>query len=164
MSESLVALGGLCVGGFANFRWGRLPPCHLVVTDNGLLNSLDLLRRKWDTRWKMGLFQNDYQPLQTSVIGNFVPCDFSGYAGLQSTFGWTVPAMSGFRARTVANELTWTHDGGPISNWVYGYYVVNPAGQLEWAERFCPAPMTLDAMGLSVRVKPLFTLLNELPD
>jgi hypothetical protein len=98
------------------------------------------------------------------TLGHLVPANFSGYAGLQACFGWSVPVISGPYAISKAHELIWTHNGGPAANWIYGYYVLNLAGALMWAERFCPAPATIDKGGLSVRVQPNFWFCNNFPD
>lgn len=163
-SFAWVASGGAEGGGVGIWGSERNPGCNLVVTDSGLVVQLDLLRTAWETKYQVGLFQADVFPKITSTIVELLPCDFSGYVGLQTSFGWSGAVVDGTRSNTLANALTWTHDGGPITNFVYGYYIVDKKGFLMWAERFCPGPVWMDRPGRSVRVRPAFTLRNDVPE
>lgn len=151
-------------GGQGEWAHTQLPPCRLVLPDSGLVDALAILTAGWEARWRYGLFQNDFVPRQSMTLLNITPATFSGYAGLQPCFSWSVPLVNGPYAISNAHELIWTHDGGPVGNWIYGYYVLNLGGVLMWAERFCPAPATVDKGGLSVRLKPTFWLCNNFPD
>jgi hypothetical protein len=158
-----VTTGGGDGGGHSDFISVRPPGCNLVVGDSGLITQLDFLRVKWETKYRVGLFQNDAHPSLTWTLANVVPADFSGYAGLQLSFGWTPSVVNNTRAVTQANALTWMHDGGPVSNFIYGYYVVDDHGAYMWAERFCPAPQIVLKIGTRVRVIPTFTMRNDIP-
>ena len=164
MSTVYTSVGGGEGNGQAQFLTTRPPGCNIVVSDSGLVTQLDFLRAKWETKYRVGLFQNDGHPSLTWTLFNVVPCDFSGYSGLLQSFGWTASVVNNTRAVTEANPLTWTHNGGPIGNFVYGYYVVDDVGAYQWAERFCPAPVVVSRNGTRLRVRPSFTLRNDIPE
>jgi len=154
---------GLRLGGQGEFSDFRPPGCNLIVCDGGLIGSLDRLKTGWELVLRAGLFQNDYQPLQEDTLGDYVPADFSGYGGLQFTYSWDAAVIAGPRAITASGAITWIHDGGPIQNYIFGYYVVDALGALVWAERFCPAPRPMNGVGMRIRIRPQFTLRNEFP-
>lgn len=164
MNTNYVSVGGGEGDGQAVFTTMRPPGCNLVVSDSGLVTLLDYWRPKWEQKYKVGLFQNNAYPSLTWTKLSPVPCNFSGYSGLMLSFGWSAAVINNTRAVTEANALLWTHDGGPVGNFVYGYYVVDTAGELIWAERFCPAPQWVFKFGTKVRVVPSFTLRNDIPE
>lgn len=95
------------------------------------------------------LFQNDFVPLATSVLGDFTPCDFNGYLDqLAGTFA--ASSIVGARARSDADQLTWTKAAGGTGNDVYGYGVQDSAGNLIWAERFSDAPLDMTTDGRQI--------------
>lgn len=156
--------GGGEGGGDGEWGRGRSPPCRLVATERGLLDGMELLRAEFEMHYRVGLFQSDSIPRISLILSQLTPCDFSGYSGLQTTVRWTVPVMFGDRARSFADPLDWTHSGGAVANFVFGYYVLDRLGRLAWAERFCPAPIGISRVGETIRVTPTFYLLNEFPD
>jgi len=149
------------LGGAGTFTRGKVNPCRLVLSSFGLRNTLQVLVDKWETKWFVGLFQNDYHPVLTTTLANIVECDFSGYSGRKVTFSWSTPVMTGIYARSTAQYLTWTHNGGLVANFVYGYFVTNDADQYVWAERFCPDPLRISHKGNAVRIRPTFFLVND---
>jgi len=161
VSRILTAAGGVELGGQGRFTSGKTAPCRLVLSSFGLRNTLAILTEKWEATYLAGLFQNDYHPHLTTTIGNIVECNFSGYSGRKETFSWSAPVMNGIYARSVAHELVWTHDGGLVANFVYGYFVTTPAGDYVWGERFCPDPLRISRRGNAARIKPTFFLVND---
>jgi len=164
MADGFEGLGGLVLGGQGEFFEFLPPGCNLVLCEDGCMDSLDLLRGAWEMVYKAGLYQNDYTPLLETDLSKLVVANFSGYAGLQVTFGWSPAVMVGFRAESLAAPINWVHDGGPVQNWVYGYYVVNQYGTLVWAERFCPAPIPMNGLGQTLRIRPRFRQGTEFPE
>jgi hypothetical protein len=81
-----------------------------------------------------GLFQNAWTPTRNSVIGDVVPCDFSGYSGLINVTGWGAPIAVGEAEVCSFPPIFWTRGVGTKSNWVVGYYVVDGPGNLLWGE------------------------------
>jgi hypothetical protein len=125
------------------------------------LNNLTSLMTGW---FSVGLFQNKWTPRLADNLGAVVPADFPGYNGLRLLYGWTAGAMFGVRARSHADDIKWVHDGRPGTNDIYGYYVVNKAGALAFAERWCDGPFTIDRKGRSIKLTPQFEAKNERED
>jgi len=118
----------------------------LVICNNGLISDLTTLVTQYAGGFQVGLYQNNWTPVQGSVIGDVTPATFSGYAGLISLVGWDVPTIVGARAVSAADLVSWVHNGGATSNQIYGVYVVNGSGVLMWAERDPAAPRTMVAL------------------
>lgn len=110
-----------------------------------------------DGVWELGLFQNDYTPVQGSVIGDLTPANFSGYSGLELTQNWTSPVIDGTRWKTNADPIVQAHSGGGVSNLIYGYYVVDGSGVLMYAERDPSGPRLMAGAGDVYTVVPRYT-------
>lgn len=100
--------------------------------------------------WTLHLFKTDVTPTATSVVGDFVQSDGTGYAPqTMSPADWTIgtDGASGKKAQNVKETFTYT---GAAT--VYGYYVTNAAGTtLIGAENFGEA-YTLGSSGGTVNV------------
>jgi hypothetical protein len=85
---------------------------------------------------KVHLYQNNYTPVDSSVLGSFTEATFSGYAS--AVFAFAAPSEVANKAKAVAISPTvFTHNGGGTANTIYGYFVKDLAtGDLVWAERF----------------------------
>lgn len=104
------------------------------------------------------LYQNNYTPVDGSVLADFTECDFDGYAAKTLT-AFTVPILVGGEAYIAEGPQIWTATGGVTPNDVYGYYVEDPVdGEVIWAARFTGAPIVVDGAGDVVVVTPTFTL------
>jgi len=128
---------------------------------SGLLSYTNLIRLEMFGNHKVALFQNDRSPKLDDNASLFTPCTFSGYPGPVLTYGWTSPVMVGNRAFTHSEEFVWTHNGGPVGNWVYGYYVMNVSDELRFAERFCNGPFLVAQSGRQIKLTLMFTSANE---
>lgn len=111
--------------------------------------------------YKIGLYKNNFTPSNGSVIGDVMPADFSGYAGLQNLTSWASVTWIDPRASSTHGDVVWTHSGGATANDIYGYYVVDAAGNLAWAERNASAPVTISAAGQTYTVTPKYTRRSE---
>jgi hypothetical protein len=134
---------------------GTGPP--LVLTNYAALQNLSILRSSWGVSLRVGLFQNPWIPRHSSTIAEVQPCDFSGYAGLLTLSGFGAPYLVGDIATMVSTLLTWTHNGGPLANWVNGYYVLDSLGNLMWAQKNAEA-LALAGNGQTYGVVPQFSL------
>lgn len=159
--STLLATGGILMGGQGSFRQGKGHRCQLEVTAEGLKDFLNKLTGYMTGWFKVGLYQNDHEPALDDDVGMYSPCTFSGYDGPQLVYGWTLAAMYGVRAKSFATELVWQHDGGPIGNDVWGYYVTDPSGTLKFAERFCDGPFAVERLGRKIKIAPTFATKNE---
>lgn len=162
-STSFVGSGGMGANGQGTWSWEPGTKCHLVIADNGLVQLLDKVRLFQSGWWAAGLFQNDHKPKRNDLIGAYVPASFSGYSGPQLIYFNTAPVMVGETARTSGPPLLWTHDGGPLSNFVYGFYVVDRAGAFTYGERFCAGPVEMARKGRTLQLEPSFLARNLSP-
>lgn len=125
----------------------------LVLQDEGLLRKLEDLRAAWNSvQLKMHLFQNNYTPLNTSVLGDFTEATFSGYTS-QNIATWGVAAVAAHVGTITPAPLTFTRNSTGAGQTIYGYYVTD-AGftKLYWAERDPAAPVTLTNNGDSYTI------------
>lgn len=107
----------------------------LVQVNGGCVDSLNALRATYLPTLKIGLYQNDWSPRRGDSIGFVIPADFSGYSGLHDLVTWNPAQLFGDLAISVCSQRVWYHDGGVGGNWIFGIYVVNSVGVLQWAER-----------------------------
>jgi len=153
--------GGGDGGGQGTFDPNPPDLCRGVVVNAGLLEYLTTIKLLMFGNHKVGLYSNDRKPKLADDVSLYVPCNFSGYDGLRLTYGWTFPVLVGDRAFTHSEEFVWSHSGGPVGNWVYGYYVVNVSGELKFAERFCNGPFLVAQSGRQIKLTLMMTSANE---
>lgn len=104
---------------------------------------------------KLRLYENNYTPVEASVVGDFTEATFSGYAAITLTgASWTMTTAD----PAVADYAQQTFTATAAGNSVYGYYVTNNAGTIcVWAERFTDGPYTITGNGDVVKVTPTIT-------
>jgi hypothetical protein len=110
--------------------------------------------------WSLRLFGNNATPAVGSVVGDFTEIAGAGYAAISlpsASWGYTpgVPTVALYPAQT----FTFT---GAINapGTIYGYFILNAAGQLVTAERLAAPPFTPTVNGDSVIVVPRITLVQ----
>lgn len=136
---------------------------EMVLVQSQAIRELDTLRASWVGARSVGLMQNA-GPVQTTwTLADILPCNFSGYVGVIPAVAWSAAVMLGEWALTRAALLQWTHNGGPVGNWVTGYYVVNQLGQLAWAKISSEGPRAMVSLGQRYVVRPEFTLKSRFP-
>lgn len=107
---------------------------------------------------KMGLFTNNHTPVVGDVIGNFTePVGGSTWYARQFLANWPASTYGAPLAFSQNTPIVWT-DNGTTSAQIYGYFVVNAAGVLMWAELDPAGPFTLSASGYSYTVTPYFSV------
>jgi len=156
-----VGSGGGDGGGQGTFAHDPGDLCLLEVVQPELLRLVTQITTDWQAGHSVGLFQNDFNPRLNSTIANVVPCNFSGYDGVRLLYFLSPAFMAGIRAARLAQEYVWTHSGGPVDNWVYGYYIVDLSGALILAERFCDGPFRMNIARRQFKLTPLFWVKNE---
>lgn len=106
------------------------------------------------------LYKNNYTPVDGSVLANFTEADFSGYAPAAQSY--ILIGEVGGKALMQDNAVrTFSHNGGPTSNVVYGYYVLGATtGLVAWAERFA-APISMAAIPDTIKIQTQLTLDSE---
>lgn len=131
----------------------------LKVPNIGLLNLLPRLTADIAGA-ELCLYVNNYTPVAGSLLANFTEATFPGYARASLT-GWDAAVIVSDHSRQVADDCLFTLSatGGPYS--VYGYFVLDGAGDLLWAERDPNAPGVLSTIGDQFRVIPQLTMVSE---
>lgn len=130
----------------------------LVLVIGGRLATLDALRFVWLPSLRIGLYQGSLDIGPTTALLNVQPCTFSGYDGLHSLPGWSAAALLGNVAVSYSTPRLWQHDGGPVANWVGGYYVVDSSGSvLVWAQEL-PTPLFLTELAQAVEIVPAYAV------
>jgi hypothetical protein len=85
-------------------------------------------------------YQNDRTPKKGDLISAYVECTFSGYGGAIPLLDWTPAEVQQGRAISQPTPTGWTHNGGPIDNFIFGICIVDNANNLIFAERDPRAP------------------------
>lgn len=135
----------------------------LKVPNEGELELLKYMLKENPSNLLLHLYENDYTPGLTSVIGDFTESTWTGYSAITLTASnWTDPitTMDGkAETRYGTSVLSWTRSGLGSDD-LYGYYVTDTDETIVlWAERFDPT-RTL-GNGDVVNFQPVFTLYNE---
>ena len=126
----------------------------------GDLQLLTDLISVWANTLVIHLFQNNYTPVDGTVVGDFVEATFDGY-GSQGVSTWGSPTIVGPRGQTQAASNTWTKAAGTNPNLIYGYYILDGAGNLLWAERDPAAPIPMNVAMDTYTITPGFTTRSE---
>jgi hypothetical protein len=131
----------------------------LVSADVGLVT---FFAARFNNVWpsskdlKLRLFCNSITALDTSVTGDFTQATGGGYAEITLTAGsWTVSIVGGIaQAAYPVQSFVFT---GPLTtnSSVFGYYVVDGNGVLQWAENFT-APVAPISSGNHIDVTPIY--------
>lgn len=133
----------------------------VIQSYGGLILALDALTAAWTAHRRIGLYQNDWLIQSSQGISAVVPATFSGYAGLQPLANWTAAVLDGPAALTTADSLIWSHNGGPIQNYVFGIYVVADDGSLDFAEAIIDGPIPMYGLGGIIRYSPMYILQSK---
>lgn len=127
-----------------------------VWQDGGLNTEADAIVVDSDT-WRLHLYQNNFTPTTTSVLGDFVESTFPGYAAQNLT--WTPGAISGnnkpIPSGSIANTTTFIN-----LEFVFGYYITDSTDTVLYgAELFgFPGPFDMSVVGTVIQVTVLETL------
>lgn len=127
----------------------------VVYTDEGKKADLDNMDFSYG---KIILFKNNITPgtgtVYNDVAGAGNKADFSGYADANYTPGAITIDGSG-NASVTATTATFTHNGGPTANNVYGWALIGVQGatnRVFRAERFSDAPRVMSANGNQISI------------
>jgi len=133
----------------------------LVVPDVGEVILLDVMVNG-DTLagFECRLYQNNYTPVQGSVLSDFTVATFSGYAADWTTFG-PASTVSNKGKIVATSPVVYVHNGGATSNTIYGYYIVDTvSNQVVWAEKFA-APQAVANNGDTISITLALTMNSE---
>ncbi len=134
----------------------------LKVPTVGQLTLLTENQGLWNggTPLTLKLFKNNYTPVAGTTLAALTEADFNGYVAKALT-NWTSPTPVASRAQTQADPVNWTKGVGGTGNSIYGYYVIDNAGNLLWAERDPNAPIDMNTDGKQYLILPRYTLVTE---
>jgi len=90
---------------------------------------------------KVHLFENDYTPVLTSMVGDFVECSVGGMSVMPLPQATEQPLLASGPANWIFDLVTFTPSGVGLPGLVYGYWVdfLEPSTattMLLWAQRF----------------------------
>lgn len=136
-----------------------------IYGNDGEKESLDSIFNNANhiANWKARLCKNDVTPSAASVLGDFTEADYSGYAQISITGGWTIPITEGGgKAEIRRVEIEYQHNGGGVDNDIYCVYVVNSTtGKYIGAERLTSPPKAMTPSDPFLTWKPKLTLATE---
>lgn len=106
------------------------------------------------------LFTNNRVPAVSDTLGLYTEADFSGYAR-PPAMTWGLIDVQNQRARMQSTQMTWTHNGGPTDNLVFGVAVVDDDGELFYVERDPRGPQWITASNPVYTYTAVFTDTTE---
>lgn len=128
-----------------------------VILQQGSIDFLNAILATGDDLFSLDLYQNNHVPAVNDTNASYTVADFSGYAQVTLNGFWGSPYINGNGQAEIDNvDATFTHNGGGTSNTIYGIYVSNASGDVQYAERF-PAPIVMASLGDTIDYTPKFT-------
>lgn len=95
--------------------------------------------------WVLHLFQNDYQPHISTVVGEFVESTFAGYATRTvSQSGWVPQDPTVNAAHSRYGDAPWVWDSLVDTQSIFGWYVTNGAGDVVYMAERLPMPRIIE--------------------
>jgi len=105
--------------------------------------------------FRLLLFKNDYVPVDGTVVGDLVECDFLGYV-LQhfDPVDFAAATWTPFVAQMLLTVFVTFTASGSLSTpqTAYGYYVLDEDDNFQWAERW-EVPFVFEASSI-LNIKP----------
>ena len=109
---------------------------------------------------RIRLFANNHTPLPTDTEADYVEATFSGYPGYTPLVWGSAFINPSNQGQVNASQVLWQHNGGGISELVYGVYITDDDDVLQYAERFAAAVL-MDGSTDSIEYQPRLTLINQ---
>ena len=110
---------------------------------------------------QIGLFTNNHTPAEGDTIAAYTEPAGAWY-GRQGLGNWPASTYLSPAATSINAPVTWTNTVGTgAAATVYGYFVVNAAGVLMWAELDPAGPFDLANVGYTYTVTPTFDQENQ---
>lgn len=109
---------------------------------------------------RIRLFQNNYVPTPYDTTSAYTEATFSGYPGFTNLAFGAAFINGANQGEIDSPQVTWTQDGGPTGNLIYGVYVTDATDKLIYADRF-PAPVNMVSVGNQIQYTPSCTLIDQ---
>ena len=122
-----------------------------IIASNDLLKErAESLRRLFDAGHSLRLFENDFEPLVSTVIADFAEASYVGYARVDMAGKWrAVFKVKDGEWQFSSNDVTYTATG-PSNVSVFGWFLVG-SGKVKLSCRL-PFPVLMST-GASVTVR-----------
>lgn len=119
----------------------------MVVMNVHLLAVLNYTLSTWiSSGAELRIFQNDFEPGPDSLLSEFIPATYGGYAPVDLAAEWGTPfkVVDGMY-QVDSSEFEFEYTGIP-TQYVYGWYIVQTSGtpSVRMCGRF-PAPVFMNA-------------------
>lgn len=101
------------------------------------------------------LYENDFTPLETSILTDFTEATFGGYVSQTPT--WGAPGFDQSGIATAPASMVFTADG-TLAGVAYGIYMLGSTGLLVAAARFADGPYNFAVNGDQLVLTVLFGL------
>lgn len=122
-----------------------------IVASNFILEDrANALRSFLSSDTSLRIFVNDFQPLPTDPIGNFVEAFFAGYARINMNAQWQIVRKQADGNYVIVSNAQNFVGGVGASQTVYGWFIVK-GGKVLFSARL-PVPQTM-VNGTRLQVK-----------
>lgn len=130
----------------------------LLVPNSGegvMLNNI--VNKTAPSNLTLKLYKSNTTPGEADTAATYTEADFTGYSAASLTgSSWTV--TTGAPSYASYAQQTFTSSATQSAQSIYGYFVVNAAGTLMWAEKFTDGPYSISNNGDAVKVTPYIEL------
>jgi hypothetical protein len=138
---------------------GKVVKQGLALYNNGILGIMT------SGAWYVGLFTTNYTPVVTDTLSVYTAIEAS-WAGYSRQILNTTPVTSWDAVNSqYVNQflaIAFTYTGGSTSGNNYGYFVIDPFGNLNWAELLgSPAPYNLSPSAPTLTINPILDTLSQ---
>lgn len=131
-----------------------------VYLQQGDIETLNVMRLNGNLLNTLRLFQNNHVPAVGDTNANYTEATFSGYAAV-ALGTWNAAYLNGSnKGETDADVASFAHNGGGVSNTIYGAYVTDNVGNVIYAEAFS-APVVMAAVPNTITYTARLTAVSE---
>lgn len=135
----------------------------LVLSDAGIARRLDAIRTSYGNTLTLALFVSNIVPSKSDVAATYTAheASFGNYAR-QAITTWGSVGVASHAAGMQATPRTFTRTGGATES-VYGYFVLDAGGLLQFAEAFPAGPVVMSGAGQTLTVVPVMSDESKYP-
>jgi len=124
----------------------------LILSDSGIAKRLTAIIAAYGSTCELALYKADIVPAVTDVAALYTAneCSFTGYSRITLT-AWGTVSVVHHVASSQELPRVFTRTGGAVES-AYGYFVLDNAGVLQFAERFPSGPIVMSGTGQTLSV------------